>query len=232
MFCITSITSTTGAYYSSTAKNESIIQAGTWWDGSFLEFIDKPTQNVKACPKIEISVRVKNSGLSMIGSTSYNVYYTTEGQPKENGELKAERELGPVSSGETTLLTFNAEEAGFYMFKLNQRPGFEEKNKKYQENRDWSEKVHVNCKAANSNDKEQLVDEPTIDDSKDIEGNNDGTDTIPSEDSQSQNKDQKSEENPIENTESNTDQEVDEVKETDNLQKEIVTEEVVENKEG
>lgn len=153
------ITSSTQALFSGSSIASTVVQAGHWYDGSILSFIDKPTQNIKACASIEINVRLKNYGFSMIDSTTYEVYYSnkTNGNPKQTGSKIAEGVLTPLAQNEVGTLKFTAEKDGAYMFKLYQRPEFKQTGNV--NSIEWSEKVIVNCMAAIK--EEELEDKST-----------------------------------------------------------------------
>ncbi|WP_078378989.1 amyloid fiber anchoring/assembly protein TapA [Sutcliffiella halmapala] len=142
------LTSGTLAYFSDSSKANTVIStAPDWWDKSKLVFPDKGTQVVLSCPPIEISVGIKNEGLSMSQPTEYEVFYaklTTNGNPSKYGDKIAEDQIYPIKEGKTSTLTFSAEEEGWYVFKALQRPGFEND---YEDRKEiWSEKVKVQCK--------------------------------------------------------------------------------------
>ncbi|KMJ58927.1 hypothetical protein AB685_07580 [Bacillus sp. LL01] len=153
------ITTTTEAQFNKSITTQNFIQAGHWYDGSILSFIDKPTQNIKACAPMEINVRLKNTGFSMLDSTTYEVYYSNNanGNPKQTGSKIAEGVLNPLSQNEIGSLNFTAEKDGAYMFKLFQRPEFKESGNV--NSIEWSEKVIINCIAAK--EEEELEEKST-----------------------------------------------------------------------
>ncbi len=142
-FTFSYLSTGTGAYFINSNLEKQVIQAGTWWDGSKLVFTGKPTQNNKACPPLDITVEIKNKGFGMIEPTTYEVYYSENGNPKKQGEKVAEDTINPIGEGKVTTLSFQAEEVGSYMFKALQRPGYEENYES--RNEIWSEKVMVKC---------------------------------------------------------------------------------------
>ncbi|SET08970.1 TasA anchoring/assembly protein [Oceanobacillus limi] len=148
VFGFSYISSGTGAYFNTINNDKFSIQAGTWWDGSDLEFTGVPNQNVKACPEIEISVQLINNGFSMIGPSDYKLYYVENGNPKQNGEEIKNGTLNPIEAGEYFNLTHVIDAEGVYSFQVSQRPGYEGDS----ESEIWSEKVMVKCK---ENDKEE-----------------------------------------------------------------------------
>ncbi|WP_188454453.1 amyloid fiber anchoring/assembly protein TapA [Virgibacillus oceani] len=140
-FIFSYLSSGTGAYFINSNSEKQVIEAGSWWDGSDLVFTGKPTQTIKACPPVEISVGIKNKGFGMIGSTEYEVYYSENGNPKNQGTKIAEGSIDPIDAGATDTLTYKAEKIGSYMFKAKQRSDYEGDGKKII----WSEKVMVKC---------------------------------------------------------------------------------------
>ncbi|WP_229740652.1 amyloid fiber anchoring/assembly protein TapA [Ornithinibacillus halotolerans] len=157
LFSFTYLTGGTIAYFNTSSTGTlTFTAADTWFDGSNLVFIDKPVQNVKACPEVEISTRLKNEGIKMSGTTKYEIYFTNDkGNPKNHGELIVNNGIvPPLDNGEVTELTHLAKEAGFYTFKVYQREGYEGKSSEI-----WSKKIHVNCNAAKPNNDEQVQDD-------------------------------------------------------------------------
>jgi len=140
IFSMGYLTSETMASFSSSSEITVKVKAGEWWDGSKLAFIGKGNQNEKVCPSTEISVKIQNTGFTMIGSTTYEVYYIENGNPK-NGKLVKEGVLEPLEKDEIISLSHIAEQEGFYMFKAYQREGYIGKKEVI-----WSEKVKVKCK--------------------------------------------------------------------------------------
>lgn len=140
IFTIGYLTSETMASFSSSSEITGKIKAGEWWDGSNLVFIGKGNQNEKVCPSTEISVEIKNTGITMIGSTTYEVYYIENGNP-QNGKIIEKGDLKPLMKNEVVALSYQAEEEGVYMFKAYQREGYVGEKEVI-----WSEKVKVKCK--------------------------------------------------------------------------------------
>lgn len=174
IFTIGYLTSGTEAYFNDTNVKNQQIQAGTWWDGSDLQFVGKNTQNIKTCPPTDITVKVKNNGFTMLESTKYEIYYVENGNPKNKGKKIAEGQISPIDAGETTTLSYKADQKGSYMFKALQRPGHEED---YDERHElWSEKVMVKCldeqqekeDPQQENEKEKIKDNDTEESAKEI----------------------------------------------------------------
>ncbi|SEQ19341.1 amyloid fiber anchoring/assembly protein TapA [Piscibacillus halophilus] len=146
VFFVSMLTSGTQAYFNSQPHSSvSINAADSWWDGSELIFTGKNTQNVKACAPEEISVEIKNIGKDMYDSATFEVYFTTTGKPQNpHGEKVGEGVIEPLNKDEVKDIVYLAEENGFYEFKAYQHKDYEGENVEI-----WSEKVHVNCNAAN-----------------------------------------------------------------------------------
>lgn len=170
------LTSDTKAYFSDQVTDKQVIQAGEWWDQSELEFTGEPTQNVKACPPTDIAVQVRNNGVTMAGTTTYEVYYSENGNPKNNGEKIADGTIDPIATGETSKLSFHAEKTGTYMFKAIQRPGYDGDDDT--KHAIWSEKVTVECiEKQNQDQKKEKSETKQSDESESME-----TETKKSED--------------------------------------------------
>lgn len=135
------ITTNTSASFTSSKQDSTAIQAGTWWDGSDLAFIKNNTVNDKACAPTDISVQIKNNGFTMIDSTTYEVYFHDNGNPKQQGKQIATGDIGPIGSDKTVSIMFTAEQNGSYMFKAYQRPEYAGNGS----GEIWSEKVMVKC---------------------------------------------------------------------------------------
>lgn len=167
LFITTSLLVTdTKAYYSSTARgNITITSAAYWWDGSVFQFPQTSTKNVKACAPIDISVEIKNVGSDMKTTHEFNVYYISEGNPKQNGELDGSGVIELIEAGQTGDLIYTAEKNGVYMFTVTQP-------EEYEGNYDpviWSKKVHVNCDAAKDSIDEKITETEEQDDHKEDE---------------------------------------------------------------
>lgn len=155
------ITSSTGAYFIDVDKEAHVIQAGTWWDGSELVFTGKPAKSSgEQCPKEAVTIKLHNNGQAMIGSTDYQVYYSKEGDPRK-GKVIKEGKVDSLQAGETTTLSYENADEGSYIFKVMQRPGYDDNND--EPGNLWSEKVTIAC--ANT-------DEQVKEDKKNEEGKN------------------------------------------------------------
>ncbi|RTR27581.1 amyloid fiber anchoring/assembly protein TapA [Robertmurraya yapensis] len=134
------VTSRTEAYYSDSEQWDSVIQVGTWWDKSDLQFTTNYPKNVVSCTPVTIKAGIVNKGFSMIGTTEYEVHYADSLQPNQK---IAEGIIEEVKSNSTLNLTYQADKPGFYTFKVFQRPGYQENY----ESRSvvWSEKIQVTC---------------------------------------------------------------------------------------
>ncbi|WP_058950933.1 amyloid fiber anchoring/assembly protein TapA [Oceanobacillus picturae] len=176
VFTLGYLASGTGAYFVSSQENEQVIQAGTWWDGSELAFVGKPTVDEKACPAMNVSVELKNKGFSMTGTTTYEVFFSETGNPQKTGKKVASGEIKTLEKGEKVSLTYTAEKEGFYVFKALQHPLYGEETEKPLEV--WSKKVNAKCKekkVKEESDKEveQKKDEDiSTEDNKKEESNN------------------------------------------------------------
>ncbi|KPB04643.1 amyloid fiber anchoring/assembly protein TapA [Bacillus sp. CHD6a] len=148
------ISSPTLGYFSSQKQTTTLIQAGQWFDGSILTFIDKSDLNIRACPPMEINVRIKNNGFSMLDTTKYEVFHLNKANGKQKGKKISEGILDPLAQNEIGYLHFTAEKDGAYMFKLYQRPDFKEM--KHVKSIEWSEKVIVNCNASKKTEDKKL----------------------------------------------------------------------------
>ncbi|WP_158318949.1 amyloid fiber anchoring/assembly protein TapA [Robertmurraya kyonggiensis] len=142
VFLLTSslVTSSTKAYYSDSEQWDSVIQVGTWWDKSDLQFTTNYQKSVVSCTPVTITAGIVNKGFSMIGTTEYEVHYADSLQPNQK---IAEGIIEKMKSNSTLNLTYQADKPGFYTFKIIQRPGYQENY----ESRSvvWSEKIQVTC---------------------------------------------------------------------------------------
>ncbi|WP_198029982.1 amyloid fiber anchoring/assembly protein TapA [Oceanobacillus manasiensis] len=154
IFTLGYLASGTGAYFVSSQENEQIIQAGTWWDGSELAFIGDPKADETSCPQVNLSVGLKNKGFSMTEPTTYEVFFSKQGNPDKKGEKVGSGEIVPLDQNETTTLTYTAEKEGFYIFKTYQHSLYEEETDKASEV--WSKKVKVKCKEKKVKEEEKI----------------------------------------------------------------------------
>lgn len=134
------VTSRTEAYYSDSEQWDSVIQVGTWWDKSDLQFTTNYPKNVVSCTPVTIKAGIVNKGFSMIGTTEYEVHYADSLQPNQK---ISEGIIEKMKSNSSLNLTYQADKPGFYTFKIIQRPGYQENY----ESRSvvWSEKIQVTC---------------------------------------------------------------------------------------
>ncbi len=176
VFTLGYLASGTGAYFVSSQENEQVIQAGTWWDGSELAFVGKPTVDEKACPAMNVSVELKNKGFSMTDTTTYEVFFSETGNPQKTGKKVASGEIKTLEKGEKVSLSYTAEKEGFYVFKALQHPLYGEETEKPLEV--WSKKVNAKCKekkVKEESDKEveqEIDEEVSTEDKKQEESKN------------------------------------------------------------
>jgi YqxM protein len=146
------LTSDTLAYYNDTEKDNFVIQAGTWWDESVLSFTEEGPQSFEVEAASDIVVTLKNSGFTMIGVTEYEVYYSESDDPKQTGKIVASGEISPIQQNDTYNLTYHAEKEGTYIFKVYQRPGFQDN---YEERKEiWSEVINMKFIEAQTEEEE------------------------------------------------------------------------------
>ncbi|RCW74712.1 amyloid fiber anchoring/assembly protein TapA [Saliterribacillus persicus] len=141
LFSLTQFSSQTSAYFESKAANNHMINIGTWWDKSDLLFHQQPTFNESSCPNPTIAFTFKNQGFSMIGPSSYEIYFSE--QEGKKGSKIFEDDILALGENQTLPLTFETEETGYYSIKLLQRQG-------YQGNEDtrtelWSDVIFIEC---------------------------------------------------------------------------------------
>ncbi|APC49525.1 amyloid fiber anchoring/assembly protein TapA [Virgibacillus halodenitrificans] len=152
LFTIGYLTSNTGAYFNDKEKEEQVIQAGTWWDGSKLAFTGEQDQS-GTCPGKTISVTLQNVGAKMLGSTTYKIYFAETGDPK-TGEIIKSGTIAELEETGNKVLDYENVKEGTYQFSVLQREGFPDE--KHQEI--WSEEIVVTC--------EEPEAQPTEDDVK------------------------------------------------------------------
>ncbi|MYL45212.1 amyloid fiber anchoring/assembly protein TapA [Virgibacillus halodenitrificans] len=150
LFTIGYLTSNTGAFFNDKEKEELVIEAGTWWDGSKLDFTGEPGQS-GTCPAKTISVTLQNEGAKMLGSTIYKIYFAETGDPK-TGEIIKSGTIEELEENGTTVLNYENMKEGTYQFSVLQREGFPD------EKQIWSEEIVVTC--------EEPEAQPTEDDFK------------------------------------------------------------------
>lgn len=158
IFSFSYLTGGTVAYFNTSGNVGITFEAGSWFDGSRLEFTGKGNQTIKSCPEVEISADIINQGFNMVGPSKYEVYYIKNGEPRVGGAVVFSKGvIDPLNKGEETKLSYIATEEGFYRFKSLQRDGYEGKDSEI-----WSEKIKVECKdsqAKNENAIDSTVDQ-------------------------------------------------------------------------
>ncbi|QTM98307.1 amyloid fiber anchoring/assembly protein TapA [Sediminibacillus dalangtanensis] len=164
VFSAALLTSPTGAYFNDSAEAMTKIPVGEWetdeWDKSSLVFLGEKEQKVEACEPEKIKVKLKNGGEDMKVTSSYEVYYAADGNPKKGKKLELETDEGTIKklkSGEEVELTFLAGEPGNYKFKAYQVEGHPGKGEL------WSETITIECKKSNktkAGEKEKVEEQP------------------------------------------------------------------------
>ncbi|MBS4173359.1 amyloid fiber anchoring/assembly protein TapA [Bacillus sp. FJAT-49736] len=169
------LSSNTGAYFTSTSDVMGYIQAGTWAketpdsdsEDNPLSFIVKD-QTIKSCSSTNINVDVSNSGEDMKDGSSYEVYYTDDGDPKDGAKV-GEGSISVLASNGSESLSYSAEKPGNYKFKADTEQG-----------EVWSEMISVVCDNQ-SNDSDKKTEE-------DSDQNADSPQTEPSSQTTTENK--------------------------------------------
>jgi len=152
IFSFSYLTGGTVAYFSNSNKGSVTLQAGTWYDGSILDFDgkNKGTVVVQSCPEVEISANFKNVGHKMQGPAEYKVFFSdSNGSPGNHGTSIFTGEFNALDKDEVITLSFEAQDEGFYVFKVYQRGGFESKGNIKEEVS--SNKFNIQCKDNGSN---------------------------------------------------------------------------------
>lgn len=147
VFSISYLTSGTAAKFFDTKETESAVKAGFWadgWDGSSLTFIEKGNTNIKTCDPVEIKTQIQNSGEGdMMAGSTYDIYYIENGNPEKHGEKlhlpDGEGNIPALMSGDSTEITYLAQNPGVYAFLAHQPEGYSEGETI------WSKWVIVNC---------------------------------------------------------------------------------------
>ncbi|ARK28919.1 amyloid fiber anchoring/assembly protein TapA [Halalkalibacter krulwichiae] len=159
------VTSDTFAFFSASDSTTIAITTGKWWDGSELEFVERPnTKNIKACAPYQLEIEVRNKGYQMGSETEYEIYYVDNGSPKQNGERVSEGVIKPLGEKESTILTYEALENGSYMFKVFQVRGYEDDFERREEI--WSTKYMVKCLEEDDEEEEELEMDEVVEDEK------------------------------------------------------------------
>lgn len=160
--CLSMITTTGTASFFSERNQDGYVRAGVWWDGSELVFPEKGTDPITSCGVQTLQAKVKNIGKDMKQSTTYEVYFSKNGDPAK-GEKISTKELAPLKSGKQATLKFDVAKNGSYQFRVLQHPEFKNDGKQHDE---WSKKILIKCKsnkqekedtAENKNQKEEKV---------------------------------------------------------------------------
>lgn len=146
--CLSLITTTGTASYFSEKVQDGYVRAGVWWDGSELVFIERGTDPSTGCGMQTFQAKVKNIGKDMKQSTTYEVYFSKNGDPVK-GEKISTKELAPLKSGKHTTLKFDVVKNGTYQFRILQHPEFNNDGKQHDE---WSRTFVIKC---NSNQDKQ-----------------------------------------------------------------------------
>lgn len=170
LFSASLLTSNTVAYFSNNSQVNTVISsANSWWDGSDLYFPGNATVVDKECVPTEIAVDIKNKGETMTGSAQFEVYYSEKnGNPSKNGEITFEGSIEAMGAGETSTITHEAAEEGWYVFKAEQHPEYDGDNGKVI----GSEKIKVQCNGS----KHQAEDDESREQTEDgVEGSNEST---------------------------------------------------------
>ncbi|SHM96251.1 amyloid fiber anchoring/assembly protein TapA [Gracilibacillus kekensis] len=132
----------TDAKFFNTSGDTFKIQSGTWWDGSDLSFTQEPEQDMNACPALHISFQLKNTGFTMLDTTAYQLYYSSEDEPSE-GEIVKEGSLPIISENGTYSLDTEVNSEGKYQLKVDQRPMYQDDEET--QHSIWSEAISVIC---------------------------------------------------------------------------------------
>lgn len=157
---ITLLSSSTVAHYSDRNNvHATISSASDWWDGSKLMFVEKETEVIHSCTELDLRVEIKNVASDMSKSTNFEIYFSeqTDNLVEEHGDLIVDGEISPLLSDQVTVLTYQASEEGWYVFKAYQRAGY---NQNYDERTEiWSHQINVQCneeqQSESTNEKEE-----------------------------------------------------------------------------
>ena len=106
------------------------------WDKSTLHFDADFGCQVESCGDT-ITARVCNGGEPMADTTTYEVWFSQSGNPKD-GSVVASGTIPALGSGECFDIVYNTTEPGNYMFRALQRPGHPGKGEL------WSQQCTVN----------------------------------------------------------------------------------------
>ncbi|QQZ10951.1 amyloid fiber anchoring/assembly protein TapA [Heyndrickxia vini] len=173
IFTCSYLTSNTGAYFNDEDHVNGTITAGTWeveepddgkWDKSSLKFTNND-QKIASCVKTTITTTIKNTGKEMKGTSTFEVYYAENGNPKKGSKI-GEGSIGKMASEESSDLSFDVSKPGNYKFKALQRTGHPGKGEL------WSETITITCNEVktsdpvNNDDDKSKSDETLKDDQK------------------------------------------------------------------
>ncbi|SEU09554.1 YqxM protein [Salinibacillus kushneri] len=135
--------SATEAHYNFVTSDSFEFQAGTWWDGSHLVFLeDEEEENVvKGCEAVKVKIPVQNdSEYGMMGSTEYEVHQTNH---KNDAQIVTSGTIPALDAKEKEVITFTADKPGNYQVKVYQREGYEDNYETRTET--WSKTIKVVC---------------------------------------------------------------------------------------
>lgn len=98
------------------------LNIGTWWDKSDLHITTDPVPNPSSCTNLTIDFYIHNTGFTMIDSTTYTLYYTTTGDPLQEGTIYNEGTIQPIETNDLFHLSFENVDEGYYLLRVNQHP--------------------------------------------------------------------------------------------------------------
>lgn len=130
------LTSNTEAQFTDTHVHNQLIQAGEWWDGSSLVFPNQDHQVINSCEPVELQAEIYNDSQSeMYDSTAYEVYqvsFDRVTQAVELGDKVSEGMMDTdiIGAYESSTLTYTATAPNDYIFKVYQRPGYNDHEEK------------------------------------------------------------------------------------------------------
>jgi YqxM protein len=104
------------------------------WDESSLSFISEGG----SCSTGIFAV-IQNDGKHMKGTTTYIVYFNSNGSPN-NWNIVGTGTVDEIKSGKTQELSFTNVKAGVYKFMVLQRPGYEGDSPEL-----WGDEITITC---------------------------------------------------------------------------------------